>query len=328
MVLAFLFRARAVLVGTLAIIAAEGRAAPLPLVDQNPLLIGIAQPLGVDATFPDAHATNTSAVLNWSNISLIENVGQESLVLDSELQEWRLSIVHALSSNFAMGIGIPYRKLSGGTLDSAIERWHSLLGLPNGTRPMLPQDNFTIDYERAGRSILARSSGYSGIDNLTLAFGYRPTLQSMFDCAVWLNVNLPLGNANPITQSDSTSVSINAFADRPLSSRWHAFARASFTYVEPSGLLQDWQRSTMWAGTIGFDYRATQKLSLTLQFDGHSAAFDSALKPLGSAWILGVGGTYSWSDRWQMQLGIGEDIKVDASPDVTFILAITNRTGR
>jgi long-subunit fatty acid transport protein len=79
----------------------------------------------------------------------------------------------------------------------------------------------------------------------------------------------------------------------------------------------------MWSGALTFDYRFSPALALTLQFDGHTAAFsDSHLPLLGSAWIMTLGGEYRWRSHWYLQLGVSEDIKVEASPDVNFVLGV------
>ncbi|HTE42729.1 MAG TPA: DUF3187 family protein, partial [Steroidobacteraceae bacterium] len=81
----------------------------------------------------------------------------------------------------------------------------------------------------------------------------------------------------------------------------------------------------LWHGLLAFDYRYTAAISLTVQFDAHTAHYDASdLKMLGSAWLLSVGGQYQWK-YWTAQLAVGEDIKVRASPDVDFILTVKRR---
>jgi hypothetical protein len=35
-----------------------------------------------------------------------------------------------------------------------------------------------------------------------------------------------------------------------------------------------------------------------------------------------IGGEYRWRSQWYLQLGVSEDIKVEASPDVNFVLSV------
>jgi Protein of unknown function (DUF3187) len=57
--------------------------------------------------------------------------------------------------------------------------------------------------------------------------------------------------------------------------------------------------------------------------DAHSAVFDSNdVDFLGDAVLLSVGGSYEFTSDWQLTLGVSEDIAVESSPDVTFVVAI------
>jgi hypothetical protein len=74
---------------------------------------------------------------------------------------------------------------------------------------------------------------------------------------------------------------------------------------------------------IGTDYRTTANLTLTLQLDAHSATFaDAGLDMMGSAYILSFGGEYAFPTGWRLQFGVAEDIKVEASPDVSFLVRV------
>jgi hypothetical protein len=63
-------------------------------------------------------------------------------------------------------------------------------------------------------------------------------------------------------------------------------------------------------------------LSLKAQIDAHTAAFDSDLDFLGDAIVLTVGGDYRFTSGWLMDIGVSEDIAVEHSPDVVFVLSV------
>src|SRR5215831_13250835 len=102
-------------------------AAPFPTTDQNPFLSGFGLPKPYTARIA-AHDTTLAATLNWSNIELVQQSASEFLIADAETQEWRIALEHAWSDDFSMRIELPYRKISGGTLDHFIEQWHALFG--------------------------------------------------------------------------------------------------------------------------------------------------------------------------------------------------------
>jgi long-subunit fatty acid transport protein len=75
--------------------------------------------------------------------------------------------------------------------------------------------------------------------------------------------------------------------------------------------------------TAGVNYRYSPSLTLTLQFDGHTAAYrDSALRLLGSAWMISIGGEYRFASQWVAHLALTEDVRVESAPDVSFIFRL------
>ncbi|HKQ31266.1 MAG TPA: DUF3187 family protein, partial [Burkholderiales bacterium] len=58
------------------------------------------------------------------------------------------------------------------------------------------------------------------------------------------------------------------------------------------------------------------------QLDAHTSAYDSNLDFLGDAVVLTVGGDYRFSSGWRLDLGVSEDIAVEHSPDVVFVIGV------
>jgi hypothetical protein len=198
-----------------------------------------------------------------------------------------------------------------------------MLGLPSGDRPALPQNAFRIDYQRTGENLAHFSDGGAGIGDISIAGGYQLRATQSNAVSLWLNIKAPTGDSDKLTGSGATDAALNLAYEQKLSSRWTAFAQLNFAYLGNGDLLPEQQRSSMWSGTLTFDYHYSPALALTLQFDGHTAAYsDSNLPLLGSAWIMTLGGEYRWRSRWYLQVGVSEDIKVEASPDVNFVLSV------
>jgi hypothetical protein len=297
--------------------------APFPTVDQNPLLNGFAFAPSAQARLPASGSTLFSATLNWSNTAAVQEAYDEQLIVDAESREWRISLTHALSDRLALRIQLPYRTSNGGTLDGFVDNWHSLLGLPNGDRPLLPQNDFRIDYERAGETAASYGQGTSSIGDVSMGAGYQLSATPTRATSVWFNIKAPTGSSAELTGSGATDVALSLVHEHRISSRWHSYAQLNFAYLGTGELLPTQQSNSMWSGLLAFDYRYSKALTLTLQIDGHTAAFaDSDLDMLGTAWILTVGGEYRWQSRWYLQVGVSEDVKVEASPDVNFVLSV------
>lgn len=306
--------------------SAGAHAAPFDTVDQNPLLAGFHLPAAAPARLAGL-GTRIGATLNWSNTATIEDRGDETLVLDAERRDWQLTFTHSISPRFAVRAQLPYRTVSGGMLDGFIEEWHEFFGMPNGHRPLLPRDELAIEYGWNG-AVYSRTDRYTGLGDLTLGAGYQLSDASNAATSIWAHIKLPTGSSDTLSGSGAVDVSLNLAREYALSSRWTAHAQLNAIYLGAGDFLRYRQRSWMWSGMAAFDYRYSQSISLTVQLDGHTAAFDeTSLDMLGPAWTLTVGGEYRWRSGWRAQFGVGEDVKVDASPDVTFTLTLQKGLG-
>jgi hypothetical protein len=77
---------------------------------------------------------------------------------------------------------------------------------------------------------------------------------------------------------------------------------------------------------VGVGWNPLEWLALKLQVDGHSALYASELDELGDpALILIMGGTLGLGDNTSLDIGVGEDLAVNASPDVTFHLGLSRQ---
>jgi hypothetical protein len=118
-------------------------------------------------------------------------------------------------------------------------------------------------------------------------------------------------------------VALSLAHEQHLSHRWRAYAQLNVAYLGTGELLPQQQRNAITSGMLAFDYRSSSALTLTLQLDGHTAAYsESNLDLLGAAWILTLGGEYRWPSLWYIQMGVSEDVKIEASPDVNFVISI------
>lgn len=288
--------------------------------DQSPLLAGLGLPTAMPADVP--YELSGRLDLYWGTTALMQSHGDEALLVDAETREARLTLQGSFGeSGIGWQLQLPYRYTGGGSLDSFIDSWHDTFGLPDGARSALPRDQIGIAYTRAGTREINIDSSASGVGDIQAAIGY----QIPNDLAVlsaWLMVELPTGDADKLTGSGGTDVSLLLAGQRQLSSRWSVFGQAAATYLGDGDLLPDHQRSLVWSGMAGIGFEAWRGLSLKAQIDAHTAAYDSNLDFFSEAVVLTVGGDYRFDSGWRLDLGVSEDLAVEHSPDVVFVLGI------
>lgn len=296
--------------------------APFVVRDQNPLLAGFGLPTAMPSRIP-LDDLSGGVDLYWGTTALMQERGNEALLVDAETREARLTLQGSFThTRLGWQLQLPYRYTGGGNLDSFIDSWHDTFSLPDGARSTLPRDQIGIAYTRAGTRQLNIDSSASGLGDIQAAIGYQPPTSEVALLTAWLTINLPTGDADELTGSGGTDVSLLLAGQRGLSERWSVFGQAAATYLGDGDPLSDQQRSVVWSGMVGTSVRTWRGLSLKAQIDAHTAAYDSDLDFFSEAVVLTVGGDYLFESGWRLDLGVSEDLAVEHSPDVVFILGV------
>ena len=309
--------------GALCVAASSVAAAePFAVRDQNPFLAGLGLPSAMPTRFGEDRGWTSTLDLFWGSTALVQQQGTESLIVDAETREARLTLQTPLSDRFAFQLQLPYRYTGAGNLDSFIDSWHDTFGLTDGARSQLPSDAINISYARGQSQQLALTSSASGLADIQASLGYDVVASKTSALSAWLSVKLPSGDADKLTGSGATDVSFILAGDRHFDGDWSVFGQAAVTLLGDGDLLTDRQRSVVWSGMAGLGGRVWRGLSLKAQVDAHTAAFDSDIDFLGEAIILTAGGDYRFASGWLMNIGVSEDIAVEHSPDVVFLFGL------
>jgi len=306
----------------LLLIAPLAEADPFPTRDLNPLLAGYGLPSALPARIA-GNSWSIATDLNWASTALVQGTDSEHVTVDAETREARVTLGRSWSSGFAAQLEIPYRYTGGGVLDEAIDSWHDFFGLPQGARSMMPHDRIRIAYQRAGETLLDVDSSVSGLGDASLDFGYSLHSTSATAAAAWLSIKVPTGDADQLTGSGATDLSLSVAGEHGLSDRWSVFGQANVTWLGDGDRLAQLQSDVVWSGFAGVGWHAWRGLRLKAQVDTHSAVFeDSDLDFLGEAVVLTFGGDYRFESGWRLDVAVSEDIAVESSSDVVFVFGL------
>ncbi len=299
-----------VLLGSLWPLATQ--AAPLVTRNQNPLLLPYGLPLPLPARLIEPGDGRASLDVNWSNAANLETSGEREFTLDAETIDVRLRVIE-----------LPWRSLSGGSLDGFIENWHDFFGLPEGPRRRMPQDRLLIDYQQSGETLLHIEDSASGIADIPLGAGFQVTTSDDRALAAWLTLDLPVGDSDDLLGSGALDVALSLAGEIQVAERWQLFGQLDAVWLGDGDILPEYQQSFVVAGLAGVSWNAWRALDLTVQFYGNSKVFDVPVTGLsGDAVVLSYGGTWRTNGGWRLDFGMNEDIDVDASPDATFYFLV------
>ncbi len=311
-------------------LAAETDPHRFPLTDRGPLngLLGL----------PDGWTRHNgpAAELAWdiANNAMGQQSAHESLLLDGETQTVTLRWQRAFGDRLSLGLELPWMAHGGGFLDRSIDAWHDTLGLSEGIRPELPTGNLRYVYARDGERIINLEDATSGIGDVRTSGAWRLGTPGPGRLAfeVTADIKWPTGDARRLTGSGSTDVAAGLRLVRPPGQRPDGPSRLSWSaqagivwpgHVDqplpaPSAQVYYYDAALAWA--------ATPTLDLILQAQGHTGAWQSDLKMLGTgAAQLGGGALWHLAGGYSLRLGLFEDIRTDTTPDVTLELALVLR---
>lgn len=305
---------------TTLLLTASASASSLPGRDQNPLLAGFGLPGPMDARLPER--SEWAVDFNWGSTALVQNAASENLIVDAESRELRLSFARRLATRWSVRLELPYRYTGGGNLDSFIDEWHDVFGLPEGARPMQPRDRLAVHYRRNGETLIELDSPTEGLADASIALAYalRDTQSTSVSAAV--AVKLPTGKDHWLNSSGAADLSAILAAERRLSERWTLAGQLSATWLGDGDLLPDRQREFVWGGHTSLSFSIAPALELIVQMDGHTRAFDSELEFFDDVLVATLGGQIHFGEDWTLSLGVSEDILVEHSPDVVFVIGL------
>jgi hypothetical protein len=311
---------------------ASGPEAPFPTANRSPLLLPVGLPDAASAVVLPAGLLELRSTVEVANTSLYEPslCGDGcSLALDGETTRLALGARRGFGDGWEASISLPLLRHSGGFLDSAIEGWHDVFGLPNGDRDGYPQDRLRYQY-RPDSGGVAITDTVTGVGDVQLGIARR--LGGRF--ALRGQLELPSGDAGDLTGSGGTDLALSLHfssngngANAHAGQRLYAHLSGGVLLREDGDLLPAEAESWVGFGSATVGWRASKHWHLKVQLDAHSSAWNSPREAIGepSAQLV-VGASGQLGKAWVIDLAFSEDIVVERSPDIVFQLGLRWRS--
>ncbi len=253
----------------------------------------------------------------------------ETLYLDGETSQVELRLRVGIGTRMDVGVELPYIQHQAGRLDSVIDSWHNLFGLPEGHRPGREQDVLDFRYADATGLAVNVNGSSKGFGDVRLFGGLRLFSTERHQLALRFGAKLPTGDSSKLHGSGGTDLSlglagdvINLFGISNLT----GFYRIHAIHIGEPDLLAD--RYEEWASFIstGVGLQVSERIELRLQGASRSAMYRSEIHSLGgSATTVTFGGNIRISNHYELSLGISEDADAETAPDVAFQIALRYR---
>jgi Protein of unknown function (DUF3187) len=263
-----------------------------------------------------------------SSHSTSDSGGEESLLFDGETMRAGLTWRRGVTERLELGVELPWVRHESGNLDSFIDRWHDIFGLPEGIRDERPHDRLLFRYGD-GNQLLTMQRNVEGLGDVRLLGGWRLIEGANGSSALRFSVKLPTGDSDSLLGSGGTDISLGLAGDRSRltgTDRLGGFYRVSATWLGAHDL--GIRRNNALVGQLsgGISYGLTPRTSLDLQALLRSPVYDSDVSPLGDfAASVTMGVRFRLPHDYSLALAVGEDIHPHSMPDVTFSMQLQAR---
>jgi hypothetical protein len=299
--------------------------APFAARNQHPVELTVIDPLPRPATAAAPATTELALAVDWTSLWLQPGTGVDEIRLDGELVRWTPSLRLGVVPGVDIEIALPVMKVSGGVLDGFIEGWHDFFGLPQNKRDEFPRDQLEVHARRVDtqgnlQEAYALDETSLALGDVPIFVGWFPVRAGGLSAGVRAGLELPTGDESRGLGNGELDyyggLAAGYEVDRLALFAWggYAFAgtpdtarRAGLEYEDrPSVAAAAEVAVADWVSVL---VQVSWQKSVLRQLRDSHATSDQAL--------LWLGGRLRFSPAVALELGVGEDILEDVSPDVT-----------
>ena len=261
-----------------------------------------------------------------------EKSGSEEILIDGETYRLALTLRGGFRNRWEWFVEAPLVAHRSGVFDSFIENWHDFFGLPQSGRDEAPRDRLILFYRDGAETRFNIHENALSFGDVSLGVGYAPArrLFSNDGLAIRAAVKLPTGDEELLAGSGGISASIWAETSGALpvaadSRSWLYAATVGALLAKAPRHLPRFDREFIIFGRFGVTWRPLPRLTLTVQIDLHSSAYDSSdVSPLSDPSVmLGMGGALQLNERTTLEIAVTEDNGSQFSaPDIGLHVAL------
>lgn len=244
---------------------------PITLREQNPIYL---QNLGLTPTrarvLPEG---SIETRLDWAYSSVFEQgtSATNRVTLDMEIMRLAAHMIYGLTSNFEVGIELPFYHSGGGFLDSFIQDFHRFFGLPNAGRETVFNNQYTYQFFSGGNLIYNVPSQSFMIGDITLRFKHH-VVEETKSCpamAWFADIKLPTGSPSRGTGSGAPDFGIGVALEKNYK-RIHGYLDVEYVVVGGNDRIDAFMRQAMLAFAAAFEVSILDTWSGIVQLNGSS----------------------------------------------------------
>jgi hypothetical protein len=307
---------------------AQGRSSPTPqaqpfgVPNQSPLALALTPFTPAGAAMAPAGSSRLRLTTAYSSVFVRQSSSRASLYLDMELCYLALGYDYTPQRRLRLGLELPTVFYWGGFLDGFIEGYHRALGLPNGGREQVPQDQVRYQAASRSRTIISRDHSTQGVGDVRLKGAW--LLWGAQGAALSLLGQLSLPSGDPDKGLGAGgAVPALGLAGEMNRGRFSLNANAMYFHLGATSLLEPLEPDDVWAGSLSLGWAWSDTLTLRAQANGATAlARDTGVEGLDNGMLQVLFGLQWVAAKGQLvSIAFAEDLIYYTSPDFTLSLS-------
>ncbi len=287
----------------------------------GPLSVRNHFPLFLHANTPALESAKISrsfsARLSYSSIHTVRSSARWSVSLDMEIAEFAFRYTGKISDSFGFGIEIPLFSFNSGVLDSFLESYHDMLGLPDYGRSERPRNDFLYEVRKDGKMIIKGNSGKTGIGDVRLSLK-KVVYHDDPVISIKTAIELPTGNESHGFGNGSPDFMGSLLIDKRLSERLLMYGNAGMVFPGNLKAKETIDLKEYFYAGIGIEAAAWEKLHLLGQLFVQTSPFpETDISAVDrTAVMISLGGRYAFKDN-SIEFSFTEDPSTSGAPDFT-----------
>lgn len=263
----------------------------------------------------------------WSDIEEIERYPEwspaDSVTFDGETLSLSVHGHYGVGERTELEIELPFLYAFAGNLDHLIEDWHSLFGLPNGSREYNQDDQYRMRVESGGKVLYDLEGNRIGLGDvpILLTVAVREEDEDGPGIALRGGVELPTGSERRGLGNGAVDVGFGVIGEQSLG-RWTITGGADLILPGQSSRMEaapDHRYQNMFSIKLGVEYRWSDHLSVITTSTRTSRMLHSMqVEEVNSeVFDLGVGLAWDVDVRSRFYASVHEDVVAATGPDLT-----------
>ncbi len=305
---------------------------PMPVRNQHPaqLLVMHLDPVGADVLPAGRTAWRTDVA--YTSLFLVGRDPGSAWVMDGELMRTALDAKLGLGAGLQLGLQVPTAHTSGGFLDSFIKDYHDAFGFPDQDRSSNPDDQWLVEASRGGQAVWSMQESSAELLDVPvhLAWQLREPGEDRLGLVLRGGFELPTGDQDKGYGNGGVDWAVGAALEyRNRGVGYSLTAQHTFAATPRPSRTAGLRLQGVTSAAFGAELPITDTLHALVQTEWET----STLRDLGvraaarQQLMLWVGGRWSLSPEWSLELGFGEDLIELASPDFTGWISMQWRPG-